>query len=311
MSGFWLARDPALVAALLQDARLGVRPPGLAVPAHLQQRALGGVFARWLRMRDDAGHAPAKARLLAALAALPEAEIEDQAQRQVRIAWPAGWDHGIWAISISSMSSLLGLAPIDLAGQQVLLGHLQALASGLAPTATPAQLDAADLACATLLQQLAGSTALPLGLADAEDEQANRLALLWQSYEAGAALLGQGLVALIEQPGRRQPGRVAAWLPELFRQPGVILNTRRFAQVALQIGAVQLRPGDGLLLQLAQHGFGHGAHQCPGQRLALRIAATAIEGLLAQEDLAWPEDWQFLTLPNARIPHRFKQERAG
>jgi len=288
----WEARAPALVQALLQDPRLGVRPPDQPVPAHLRGRLLGDAFGNWLRMRDDPDQARAKAALVEALAALPSAVVQAQARLQAQLAFAAGWNHGIWASSVCSMAALLGLAPADMAAQQALLARMQALASGLAVTATPAQIDAADAACVTLTQALTGSS---------------DLALLWQSYQAGAALLGQGLIALATEPARRQAGSVAAWLPELQKRPGVVLNTRRYARAAMTVGGQRLRPGDGILLHLsgsdAALGFGHGPHRCPGERLALGIAAAALELLLEVGGVqAWPTEWQVLNLSNAHIP---------
>ncbi|MDN3922677.1 hypothetical protein [Roseateles violae] len=302
-TGLWEVGDPALVRALLQDGRLGVRPPAQPLPPHLQGRLLGQLFARWLRQRDDEGHAAGKRSLVEALDRLPIAAARAAARSQAAIAFAAGWNHALWALPLAGMASLLGLAPANLAAQRRLLEQLRALAQGLAPAATPAGLDAADAACAALLQALGPAPSLGL---PAEDEPANRLALLWQSFEAGAALLGRGLVALAEDAGRRRPGHVAAWLPGLQDTPGVVLNTRRYAREPLAIGALRLNTGDGLLLRLAGSegaalGFGAGPHRCPGRSLALAIAAEALEWLLERQPPRWPTRWQYLTLPNARI----------
>ena len=299
--GLWELRDASLAPALLADARLGVRPPAQQTPAHLQGRELGQAFGRWLRMRDDPGHAAAKTRLLAAIAAMDAGAV---AGSQARLAFSAGWNHGLWASSACSMAALMGLVCADLAVQQALLSQLRAIAQALSPAAQAEQLEAADLACHNLMAQLTR----PLGL-DGEDEAANRLALVWQSYEAGAALIGQGLVALAQDPLKRVPGQVAAWLASLQGRPGVVLNTRRFARVAVRLGGVDLQPGDGLLIPLtgstrdgAALGFGHGGHACPGRQLALDIAAIALEQVLAAEPLHWPVDWQMRFLPNMQIP---------
>ena len=299
-SGLWEARDPALVQALLADTRLGVRPPAQALPPHLQGRPFGQVFGRWLRMRDDPGHRPAKAQVSAALDALPDDELRTHARQQAQLAFAAGWNHGLWATSACTMASLAGLPVPDLAAQRSLLGRLGDMAAALRPDAMPAQLDAADAACEWLLHALSR----PLGLPP-KDEAANRLALVWQSYEAGAALIGQGLIRLASEPALRQAHTVAAWLPELQKRPGVVLITRRFALRAMQIGEVSLQPGDGLLLHLSGSeealGFGHGPHRCPGARLALNIAVMALEQVIASPG-HWPGRWQVRTLPNMRIP---------
>ena len=306
--GLWELLDMGLAPALVADTRLGVRPPAQQTPAHLQGRQLGQAFGRWLRMRDDPGHAPAKARLLAAIAEIVAIDAAAVARSQARLAFGADWNHGLWASSACSMAALMGLVCADLSAQQRLLAELRAIARALAPAADSGQLKAADAACHNLMTQLTR----PLGLAD-EDEAANRLALVWQSYEAGAALIGQGLVALVQDPAKRVPGQVATWLPRLQGQPGVVLNTRRFARVAMRIGEIDLQPGDGLLIPLTGDtpdgkalGFGHGPHACPGRQLALDVAVVALEfaleQVLAVEPQAWPGEWSWRILPNMRIP---------
>lgn len=287
-TGFWLARSPALVEALLNDARFGVRPPAQPLPPHLAGRLLGTQFAAWVRMRDDAGHAAAKVGLVAVIRQWPEPRAV--AREQALIALDGGWNHWIWAVSLCSMARLLGLAVPNLPAQTERLAQFRLLAGAIARADA---LDAADAACAELLEALAPAPDLP-----------NRLGLLWQSFEAGAALLGQALIALRSDTDKRRSGSVADWLPTLGIQPGVILSTRRFARVALQWGQAQLQPGDGVLLSLNDdaHSFGAGAHRCPGRDLALAIAAEAVETLIASGVSDWPAPRQVLTLPNARIP---------
>lgn len=295
--------EPGLAEAILSDPqRFGVRPPDQPVPPHLGGGALGSVFARWLRMRDDAGHGPAKAAMIAALARLDTVEIERHARAQSALAWTGGWDHWIWATSIASMAALLGIAPAAIAAQRALLARFHAIARGLAPTASTEHVAAADAACAAVVAALDASAALPLGLSDADAELANRLALLWQSFEAGAALLGQAVAELAQDPALRRPGAMADWLPAHVAAHGVLLNTRRFACGDATVGDLALQRGDGLVVGLRAHPFGHGPHLCPGQRVALAIAAAALEAVLEAPDVAWPDTWQDLTLPNARIP---------
>lgn len=332
-AGLWRSEHPALSAALLSlpAQALGVRPPGQPLPQHLQGSLLGRQFERWLRHRDDQGRVLPKAALQRALAELPAPLLVAHAQQQAALAIAGGWDHWIWSLAAASMASLLGLAPRQLAAQQRLHQQLRALAQALAADASAAQVARADQACVELLLQLrtADATA-PLQQALArhappalwsdlwgdEDKdaqecfEANRLALLWQSYEAGAALLGNALAALAEQPALRRPGQMRAWLPSLVRTGGAVLNTRRFAQTELpQAGdAPALPAGSLLLLDLSGGveesdalGFGAGAHRCPGQGLALDLTAAALEWLLSTRP-AWPRPRDVLRLPNAHIP---------
>lgn len=316
----WQAEHPALSAALLQRPELGVRPPGQPLPAHLEGSRLGRLFGLWLRQRDDVGRSTSKQALVRALQALPAAELRAQARRQAALALTGGWNHWVWATPSSSIAAVLGLPLDSLSDQRWLHEQLRAIAGAL--QGGPAA--AAEPACAALLRSLAtpAAAAAPLqaclnrlGPAQqwrggVDEFEANRLALLWQSHEAGAALLGNALARLATEPALRRPGRMRDWLPTLLREGGGVRNTRRFALQALEIGGVLLQPGEALLLNLsgktaepADVGFGAGAHRCPGQDLALETAAAALELLLEyQDDRGWPTPTQGLTLANAHIP---------
>ena len=295
--------DPALVDAILDDpGRFGVRPPGQPAPPHLGDGALARTYGRWVRMRDDAGHAQAKEAIQVALGRLDRTHVERVAQEQSQMALPGGWDHWVWATSCATMAGLLGFGPHDLRAQRVLSGHLHAVARALAPNASRDQTSAGDLACSELLKDAERGPGVPLGLPDVADEVANRLALVWQSFDAGAALLGKALLRLAEEPPLRRPGEMEAWLERLVREEGVLLNTRRFARSDVRIGRDAVRRGDTIVVALARHGFGHGPHQCPGQGLALTIAGAALGTILRQPGIGWPAEWTFLNLPNANIP---------
>ncbi|MEJ6000889.1 hypothetical protein [Paucibacter soli] len=265
----WIAAEAASVRALLDHPELGVRPPDEAVPLQLQGRAFGAVFARWLRMRDDAGHAGEKAALQLALAAWPPERVLQLAEATSRLAAQGGARHWQWACLPCSIAGLLGFALPDLAAQRALLQHLAHWAAALRPGASPQTLDAADAAVAALA---------PL------DAQA--LALLWQSYEAGAGLLGN------------------AWLTGATVEgtPPPIHHTRRFARTDMQMAGVTLPRGACVLLLLVAEpalGFGHGRHRCPGQDLALQIANIALRHAPPRPPGLQPG---YLPLPNVRIP---------
>lgn len=325
-SGLWQADDPALSLALLArgDGALAVRPQGQPLPPHLATppSALGALFGRWLRQRDDAGHAAQKAALQRALAAVPAEALRAATRRQAALA-RGDWNHWAGCLSAASVAALLGLAIDTPAEQAALRKRLQAIAQGLAPGATAEAVQAADAAVEALLTALRrADPAAPLQAALAAHAppelwgelatfEANRLALLWQSFEAGAALLAHALKRLGETPALRAAGSSSRdWIAALPDAGGAVRNTRRFVQqqqAGLEIGGARLTPGEGLLLNLAGAGagFGAGAHRCPGQDLALDIAATAIEQLQDDPPAPWPQALppeRDLLLPNARIP---------
>lgn len=327
-----LIEDPALSLALLarSDTALLVRPPGQPLPAHLAQppSRLGSLFGLWLRQRDDADRSAPKAALERALAALPSELVRSTTRHQAGLARSTGdWNHWAASLSAASVAALLGLAPKTADEQADLRTQLQALAQGLAPEASAEALRAAEAAAGQLLQALRqADTAAPLQAALAEHApparwggaeafEANRLALIWQSYEAGTALLAHALKRLGEEPGLRDPATPRDWLARLPEQGGAVFNTRRFVGTPLTLAGSVLAPGEPLLLNLAgaDAGFGAGAHRCPGQDLALQIASAAIADLQRDAPRPWPRALpaaQDRLLPNARIPQFPKPQEA-
>lgn len=170
------------------------------------------------------------------------------------------------------------------------------------------------------------------GWSDGRALLCNAVGLLSQTYEATAGLVGNSVVALATQPGLleamgREPGRLPQMVHEVSRYDPPIHNTRRFVAEATQVAGVSLQAGDVVLLVLAAAGrdpacnarpdefllertdrevpgFGHGAHQCPGQVLACTIAAAAVRALLVSGRLkdATSLSWTYRPSMNARIP---------
>lgn len=274
----WWAGDALTVRLLLEDRRLGVRPPAAPIPPALQGRPFGALFGQWLRMRDDAEHATEKQTLQQALAAWAPQQLRQEAARCSAIAARAGLSHWQWASLPCTVAAMLGLPMGSLAAQQQLLGQLASFAKALKPEAELSALLDADTACHALSEALAPQ----------------QIALLWQAHEAGAALLGQAWLD--------------ARLPEALAQLGPLQapvhHTRRWACEPLSIGGQVLPAGSPVLLLLladSDLAWGHGAHRCPGRDLALAIAA---EALRHAPDAPTPETQRarHWPLPNARVP---------
>jgi cytochrome P450 len=170
------------------------------------------------------------------------------------------------------------------------------------------------------------------GWHDAQALLCNAVGLLSQTYEATAGLVGNSIVALATQPGLldamgREPGKLLQMVHEVSRYDPSIHNTRRFVAESTQVAGVSLQAGDVVLLVLAAAGrdpacnarpgefllerpdrevpgFGHGAHQCPGQALACVIAAAAVRALLVSGRLkdVVSFSWAYRPSMNARIP---------
>jgi cytochrome P450 len=170
------------------------------------------------------------------------------------------------------------------------------------------------------------------GWHDARALLCNAVGLLSQTYEATAGLIGNGITALATQPGlleamAREPATLLQMIHEVSRYDPSIHNTRRFVDQATEIAGVSLQAGDVVLVLLAAAGrdpacnprpdefllerpdrevpgFGHGAHQCPGQVLACTVAAAAVRALLVSGHLkvAASFSWDYRPSMNARIP---------
>ena len=293
----------------LLDPDLRMRPPGEPLPPPLRMHGgpLADVFARWLRQRDDAAHAPEKAALTRALMALSDDDVRAHARRQAAIALPGGWSHWSWAVPASTVASLLGIDIHDVDAQRRLHADLRAMAAGLGADADADAVRAGGEAAASLLTALDDAErrspdaplqwtllrhAPPARWTDRAAFTANRLALIWQSHEAGAALLGHALLAW------RSTGNVPSRedLLRIAREGGAVRVTRRFD--------VRQDPAAPVSVPLSgtDHPFGDGAHRCPGQGLALTSLHGALTWLSEQSGLRLPEAIAPLSLPNMDIP---------
>ncbi|WP_431263965.1 hypothetical protein ACQ859_29505 [Roseateles chitinivorans] len=286
-----------------------MRPPGepLPLPLRLHGGPLADVFTRWLRQRDDPAHAPEKAALTHALLALSDDDVRAHARRQAVIALQGGWSHWSWAVPASTVASLLGIEIRDVDAQGRLHAALRAMAAGLGATADAEAIRAGGEAVTALLTALDDAErrspdaplqwsllrhAAPERWSDRAAFTANRLALVWQSHEAGAALLGH---ALLES---RATGQVPSrgGLLRIARDGGAVRVTRRFD--------VRQDPAEPVSVPLSgtDHPFGDGAHRCPGQGLALTSLHAALTWRSEQADLRLPESAAPLSLPNMDIP---------
>ncbi|CAI2797472.1 MULTISPECIES: cytochrome P450 [Pseudomonas] len=167
---------------------------------------------------------------------------------------------------------------------------------------------------------------------------ANLIGLLSQTCEATAGLIGNTLVALHRYPDltegmQPEPMLVADLVAEVARYDSPVQNTRRFVAKRCIIGDSVLEAGDTVLVLLASanrdpyanphpdslllkrtqrrtFSFGSGRHECPGQQLALTIAAEAILAWLHRQPTSSvrPCQWGYLRSLNGRIP-QFNRDR--
>jgi cytochrome P450 len=288
----WVASDPSVVRAALQHPQLRVRPPAEPVPRALLGRPTGEVFARLVRLNDGAFHARHRPEVSAnaqrwsagRVAQATEAAVADLAARCTP-------DALLSAIPVQAMARLLAVPDAEL---DATVAAVHAFTQGIAAGADAATLDRADAAAVTLLAQ--GERE---GLSSVQS--ANRIALMQQSLDATAGLIGNAIAAFT---GDADPPTHVA---RIARGDPAIHNTRRFAAEDLELGVQRLRAGEGVVLLLVDAdgdlGFGAGAHACPGQRIALQLATSALASLQARNALAaFGRVVSYRPLPNARIP---------
>jgi cytochrome P450 len=163
-------------------------------------------------------------------------------------------------------------------------------------------------------------------------QAANRIALMQQSLDATAGLLGHTVLMLRRQPALadaadRSPASMRGVVTEVERHQAPIQNTRRFAAQALQLAGEPVARGQGVLLLLASGnrdaalnpqpdsfdpqrgearslGFGAGAHACPGVSIAIETVAAGVCWIRAggRFDHYFGTLAGFRPLGNARIP---------
>jgi len=160
----------------------------------------------------------------------------------------------------------------------------------------------------------------------------NLLGLFSQTFDATAGLIGNSVVTLVQYrdvAAQLRAGRIDihAFVHEVARFDPAVHNTRRFVRDTVEIEGVTLQRGDAVLVVLAAAsrdddayenadrfiadrepaplpGFGAGRHACPGEAIAMAIAAGIVSALLERGyDHVNPSlSWTYRPSLNARIP---------
>ncbi|MDB5899546.1 MAG: putative cytochrome p450 oxidoreductase [Ramlibacter sp.] len=288
--GMWVVSDPDLLHQALRHPALRVRPAAEPVPGPLRGRAVGEVFSLLVRMNDGEFHRQHRPAVEQVAASMSDAEVTQAAEAATRdLAARTDPDALLSAIPVQTMARLLGVAPGAL---EETVGWVHDFTRGIAPGADAKALARADLAAHGLMAQ---GEASGLGRVAA----ANRVAFMHQTLDAGAGLLGNAIV-------RAQAGaspEAGELVTQVTRSDPAIHNTRRFAASELTLGGERIRQNDAVLLVLVPATFGGGPHGCPGERIAMRIAASALRTLQSSAALARFGPVQgYRPLPNARVP---------
>jgi len=225
-------------------------------------------------------------------------------------------------VALDTITTFLGVPPLDLAW---FLPVSQAIVDGMdagiwpekGPPAIAARAELAELTAGWLTNAAKGAADGLVGYvaANAADSGIPRpvllntlRAVLHAGFESAGRLLGNGMVALLRDPGaltRLAHGDLSLAVEELIRFDAPVQADARACVLETRIGEQVMAPGDPVTmllgaanrdpsrfhdpdtLDLARHpnphlGFGRGAHSCLGQSLAT-LEARVVFGTLAAE----------------------------
>lgn len=331
----WVAAHPETIAAVMRHPAARVRPAGEPVPRGLWPGPAGELFGRFVRMNDSAAHARLKALLVAFIQ-----EQEQEQEQRLDPARPlppaprdaAGIDRYLYAAPVHAQASFLGL---DHAQHMDCAADINRFLFALPANADAERIAAGHAAAARLMARLQANLTGPCSKPalrrlneDAAADgitpdlvTANLAGLLFQSCEAGAALLGNALVMAgrrgVSEPLTRDVA--LALIDDVVRHDPPLHNTRRFMTESADIGGQRIAAGQTVLLVLAAASqiepdagwtFGAQRHACPGTALARRHAADALLHLLraGTDPAALAKRFRYRPLPNARVPQFDFQE---
>ena len=333
--GWWIAAGADAVDAVLGSAACRVRPADEPVPRAVAASPTGTFFSRLVRQIDGPDHSARKAMVMAALGRLDVSALAARAHRQAYAALPdvAQLDTALHAdahfrVPLATMAQTLLDDHADTAACQA---DIAAYLAALSPSADAATVQRADTAVSRLQQRFADS---PFATGDDDAQISNLAALLAQTYDACAGLLGNCIVGLSRQPAmvdrlRAQPAAIEPFVREVLRLDAPVQNTRRFVAEDATLFGQPVRAGDKILVLLAAANvdasanpdplrfdisrvqprlwtFGGGVHRCPAETLAVVIARETVQHLLslpgAARWLAGLGEVTYRTSPNARIP---------
>ena len=319
----WVASRHAVIAEALESPALRVRPTAEPVPHALLGGRAGEVFGNLVRMNDGAFHAMHKPPLAQCARRWTLAQVAQASREATRALQPVlGVNDFLTALPAQVMARLIGVPGPQLR-QTTQWAH--DFSAGIAAGASRDAVARAHAAAASLLAQ---GAAQGLGAAQA----ANRIALMQQSLDATAGLLGNTVHLLQRRPELGVQTVASADLmrelvAEVVRWDAPVQNTRRFAAQDLVLCGTSIREGEGLLLLLASANrdpalnpqpdrfelqrpqrlsltFGAGVHACPAEQIAIEIVAACLGTIRAEGgfDSYFGRVTGYRPLPNVRVP---------
>jgi cytochrome P450 len=316
--GLWIAARASTVTEVLTHPGCAVRPLAEPVPAVIAGSPVGTIYGAMVRFNDGARHDSLKQTLSDTLAVLDVAEVRHRSRQLAQTLAGELRPHTsrpalvefIVRLAPSVVATMLG-AP---AGQlRDVARWTSAFVAATAPGPSAAVVrDGASAAERLTEHGRAWATrdgwlatlARDARAHDRDRVVANGLGLLWQAYDATAALIGNTLIALGRLPDVPADHAMTRIVAEVARHDAPVQNTRRFLTVDAVLGGERLNRGDVVLVVLAAANrdpaanadparfdpsrpspavftFGHGPHACPGATLATTIATAGVETLLS------------------------------
>lgn len=321
--GVWVASGAEVIQSAFAHAALRVRPVAEPVPRALFGTPAGAVFAQLVRMNDGPFHAAHKPQVRAAAERWSLVQVAQVAGEVVRLLARVDDANALLTgVPVQSMALLLGVAEGEC---EATAQWVHAFTQGIAPGASAQSVAQANEAVAALMAQGEREGLDPV-------RAANRIALMQQSLDATAGLIGNTVRLALGDAhwhaalrGGLEDAR--AVVAEVARWDAPVQNTRRFVAEECVLADQHLHVGDCLLLVLASGNrdaalnyapdafmparadrrsltFGAGAHQCPGEALAIEMAAACVHTLAQHGDLQarFGRQAGFRPLSNARIP---------
>ncbi|MGE8149843.1 cytochrome P450 [Pseudomonas vancouverensis] len=334
----WVASSAQAVAAVLAHPDCHVRPQQEPVPKAIADGMAGRVFAQLMRMNEGERQRCPRAAIAPGLGLIDRQAVEALVRARLMTADAAGLYNAMFRGPVGVVAALLGFSP----AQGRIISELSAdFVACLSPLSSAKQLATAHAATeqlsgyfVELLDEQTARSPLLSGICErfavaSGDQQtliANLIGLLSQTYEATAGLIGNSVLALMQQPAARaETTRVEDLVAEVQRFDPSVQNTRRFVNAPCNVEGASLKPGDVILVLLASANrdphlndapdtfrlqrpnrrsftFGAGRHQCPGQTLALSIAGATLRQILALSPFPKGLSWHYRPSLNGRIP---------
>lgn len=320
--GAWVASSAETVEQAFAHPALRVRPPAEPVPKALLGTPAGEVFANLVRMNDGEFHRRHKPGVADHARKFPVEGIARAAREAAAALEGADANLLLSSLPVGAMARALGVAAPAL---EATVRWVQAFTQGIAPGADADAIALAGDAARGLMAQGAAEGLDPV-------RAANRIAMMQQSLDATAGLIGNSVLLLQQRPelgaqACRSDEVARDFCAEAARWDAPVQNTRRFAaeDTVLAGRAVAKRQGIVLVLAAANrdparnpdpdtfdasrasrrlYTFGAGVHECPGQAIAVAIAAAFVRAAWTPQGFGprFARHTGYRPLGNARVP---------